>query len=148
MKLPPEVREQFARYGQQGGEIRAARLSPERRKAIGRRAATQRWVRSRFGASSFGELGLPGGALVDQGLLDLIENRVTLASLLISIAAPRLVREGVPVSGDLHSAPEEALFALLSESEGDFAHARYLAYLQQIVSFANALERVDRKSLA
>ena len=50
-------------------------------------------------------------------------------SLLVSLAAPRLHREGVPI-GQVHSDPEDRLYDLLSRS-GDLAHARYGAYLRQ-----------------
>lgn len=145
MRLPSEIREQFQRYGRVGGQTRASVLPPERRKAIARRAASLRWVRARFGRDSFEELGLPGGELIDAGLADLTEERPSLESLLVSIAAPRLRREGVPVGVELAD-PEERLYELLSKSEGDLAHARYQAYLGQASSFADAcrLARIDR----
>ena len=149
MDLPEEVRERFRRYGRSGGLRRAERMSPEARRAVARRAATSRWIRHRFGAPSFERLGLPGGELVDAGLTDLADERRTLASLAVSLAAPRLRREGVPV-GDVLQDPERALFQLLARTEGDLAHARYNAYLRQLVSFADAcrLARVDRDSRA
>lgn len=137
MKLPKDIREQFERHGRRGGKARAAALSPEKRRAIARRGAAVRWIRERFGASRFTELGLPGGELVDQGLADLAEDRATLESLLVSLAAPRLRREGVPVTSCLND-PEDRLYQLLSESEGDLAHPRYQAYLGQMLSFAEA----------
>lgn len=41
--------------------------------------------------------------------------------------------------GSVQSHPEQRLYDLLSESEGDLAHARYGAYLRQVVSFADSL---------
>ena len=137
MKLPIEIRERFRRYGRTGGRTRAARLSPEARTSVARRAATTRWIRERFGAPSFAALGLPGGELVDAGLAELADGRVELASLVLSLAAPRLRREGVPL-GRVHADPEDRLFERLSRSSGDLAHARYNAYLRQISSFADA----------
>lgn len=104
-----------------------------------------RWIRQRFGAASFEQLGLPGGDIVDAGLTDLAAERTTPESLAVSLAAPRLRREGVPVSAVLDD-PERRLFELLSRTEGDLAHARYNAYLRRLVSFADAcpLARVDR----
>ncbi len=104
-----------------------------------------RWIRKRFGAASFEELGLPGGALIDAGLADLAAGKTTLESYLVSIAAPRLYREGIPVGTPLAD-PENGLYELLSRTEGDLAFARYQAYLLQASSFANAcrLARVDR----
>jgi hypothetical protein len=140
MKLPIEVREQFRRYGRAGGRARAARMSPDARKGVARRAAIARWVRKRFGASSFQDLGLPGGEIVDAGLADLSNGQVSAESLAVSIAMPRLRREGVPLSST-HADPEDRLYRLLSRRSGDLAHARYNAYLEQMSSFANACHR-------
>ena len=137
MKLPVEVREQFRRYGRAGGRTRAARMSAVARQGVARRAAMARWLRQRFGASSFGDLGLPGGQMVDTGLADLADGRVTAESLAVSIAMPRLVREGVPMI-PTHSEPEDRLYSLLSRHSSELAHARYNAYLGQMSSFANA----------
>lgn len=145
MKLPPDQRRKFVEHGRTGGRARAAALDPERRRAIARRAARARWIRERFGASSFEELGLPGGELIDTGLADLADGRPSVASYLVSIAWPRLRREGVPVSKPLVD-PEDGLYELLSKTEGDLAFARYQAFLQQASSFADAcrIVRVDR----
>ncbi len=137
MRLPEEVRERFRRYGRAGGRRRAERMTPGERRAIARRAAAARWIRHRFGAASFEELGLPGGDLIDAGLADLASERTTLESLAVSLAAPRLRREGVPVGPALED-PERRLFERLARTEGDLAHARYNAYLTRLVSFADA----------
>lgn len=137
MRLPPDVREQFRAHGRIGGRTRAARLSARQRRAVARKAATARWIRERFGATSFGELGLPGGDLVDAGLEALAEERSSRESLLVSLAAPRLRREGVPV-GRTEEAAEERLYELLEEDSEQLAHARYLANLRQVASFADA----------
>jgi hypothetical protein len=142
MKLPDTIRKQFAHYGGQGGKARAAKLGPEARQAIARRAAASRWIRDRFGATSFATLGLPGGETVDTGLKHLAEGTVSVESLLLSLAAPRLRREGVPV-GRVLPEPENRLYELLS-AEGDLAHARYAAHLQQIASFADACHLARR----
>lgn len=145
MKLPPEIRERFRRHGRAGGRLRASRMTPEARRSVARRAASARWIRERFGSSSFRDLGLPGGHVVDTGLADLADGRATVESLLVSLAAPRLRREGVPLSAVLAN-PEDRLFELLSRSTGDLAHARYNAHLRQISSFADACRsaRFDR----
>jgi hypothetical protein len=137
MKLPEEIREQFRQYGRAGGNRRAERMAPEDRRAVARRAATSRWTRERFGASSFDELGLPGGDLVDAGLDALASGRVSAEALAVSLAAPRLRREGVPL-GSVLDDPERRLFDLLSERDGDLAHARYKALLRRLVSFADS----------
>jgi hypothetical protein len=112
-------------------------MPPEVRRAIARRGATSRWIRERFGKSSFAELGLPGGEIVDVGLSHLADGTVSQESLAVSLAASRLRREGVPVGATL-SDPENRLYDLLSTTSGDLAHARYLAWLQQLESFADA----------
>jgi hypothetical protein len=137
MKLPRSVRSRFQRYGRQGGMARAARLSPRARQAVARRAASARWIRQRFGAATFEVLGLPGGRTVDQGLADLAEGRVSPEALLVSLSAPRLRREGVPVGAVLRK-PEERLYRMLCRTEGDLAHARYKAWLRLAVSFADS----------
>ena len=149
MKLPEEVREQFRQYGRIGGHRRADSLSAAARRTVARRAATARWIRHRFGAASFEQTGLPGGEIVDAGLADLAADRTTAESLAVSLAAPRLRREGVPITMVLDE-PERGLFELPSRTEGDLAHARYNAYLRRLVSFADAchLARVDRKQRA
>jgi len=124
-------------------------MSAEARSAVAHRAALLRWVRRRFGGSSFAELGLPGGDLVDAGLADLARGRVTVESLLVSLAASRLRREGIPVGPPL-SDPEDRLYHLLEQSGGDLAHARYGAYRRQVTSFADAcrIARLDRRRRA
>jgi hypothetical protein len=145
MKLPDTIRKQFAHYGRQGGKARAAKLGPEARQATARRAAASRWIRDRFGASSFAALGLPGGETVDIGLKHIAEGTVSVESLLLSLAAPRLRREGIPV-GQVLPEPETRLYELLLAEAGDLAHARYAAHLEQIASFADAchLARLPR----
>ena len=109
------------------------------------RAASTRWIRKRFGAASFEALGLPGGEVVDAGLDDLAAGKATEESFAVSLAAPRLRREGVPVSATLED-PEIRLYASLAATNPDLAHARYGAYLRRMVSFADACRtaRIDR----
>ncbi len=140
MKLPLEVREQFRRYGRAGGRARAARMSTDAKKGVARQAAVARWVKARFGASSFEDLGLPGGEIVDVGLADLTGGRVSAESLAVSIAMPRLRREGVPLI-PAHADPEDRLYRLLSRQSAGLAHVRYCAYLGQMSSFANACHK-------
>jgi hypothetical protein len=149
VKLSDDVRERFRKHGRTGGLTRAARMSPADRTAVAHRAATTRWLKRRFGTSRFAAIGFPGGDLIDAGLVDLAHRRVTIGSLLVSLAASRLEREGVPVSPALEN-PEERLFALLSRTAGGLAHARYTAYLRQVSSFADACRRwrLDRASRA
>ena len=137
MKLPAEIRERFQSYGREGGLARSANLDALTRKAIARRAVTARWIRHRFDASNLTDLELPGADLVDAGLSDLAGEVTTIESLLVSLAAPRLRREGIPI-GRVEPNPEERLYDLLSQTAGDLAHSRYNAYLRRIVSLANA----------
>lgn len=145
MELPDEVRERFREYGRVGGRRRAAGMAASGRAAIARHAAIVRWIRERFGQPGFERLGLPGGEEVDAGLRDLAYGRTTPESLAVSLAAPRLRREGVPVPNVLND-PERRLYELLSASEGELAHARYNAWLRRLVSFADAcrLVRIDK----
>jgi hypothetical protein len=144
MRLPKTLKERFRQYGRAGGRARASSLAPAARTSIARRAALQRWTRARFGDPSFAALGLPGGELVDAGLADLASQVVTAESLLISLAAPRLRREGVPVPSEIHRDPEWRLYQLLERMAGELAHARYLAYLRQVSSFADACRKARR----
>ncbi len=145
MRLPDEVRESFRRYGRAGGRARAARMTPERRRQVARRAATARWIRQRFGAASFEALGLPGGDIVDAGLDDLAAGKATEEGFAVSLAAPRLRREGIPLGPTLED-PEVRLYDSLAATNPDLAHARYGAYLRRMVSFADACRsaRIDR----
>ena len=147
MKLPPEVREKFRRYGRLGGKARADKLNGTARRRVASRAAAVRWLKARFGDSSFAALGLPGGDIIDTGLADLTNGTISLQSLAVSLAAPRLRREGVPVPTPFTDA-EERLYDLLAETSGNLAHARYSAYLRQLASFADAcrLARRDGES--
>ena len=79
--------------------------------------------------------------MVDAGLAELADGETTEASLLVSLAATRLRREGVPL-GAVHEDPEDLLFQLLAKTSDDLAHARYGAYLRQMSSFADACRRV------
>jgi hypothetical protein len=150
MKLPRAVIAKFREHGKAGGHARAKRMSPADRKSVARRAARRRWTRERFGDASFAALGLPGGEILDAGLADLDRQAETVESLLVSLAAPRLRREGVPLPREVHREPEERLYRLLEDMAGGLAHARYLAYLRQASSFADAcgLARRDRKRRA
>jgi hypothetical protein len=96
-------------------------------------------VRERFGAPAFEEVGLPGGNMIDQGLEDLANERETPESLMVALAAPRLAREGVPIPRTPRiSDADHRLYRLLEHQDGDLAHARYLARLRLLESFADA----------
>ena len=85
---------------------------------------------------------LPGQDLVEQGLADLAQDRVSDASLLVLIAAPRLRRLGIRVPDrPLAGRREHDLYARLDERLGAAAHSHYNSLIRRIVSFAHALER-------
>jgi hypothetical protein len=101
-------------------------------------AAIQRWIRVRFGAPSFAARGLPGGETIDSGLAALAAGEESIESLLVSLSAPRLLREGVPVPRAVFTDADVRLYRVLERTAGDLAHARYLAYLRLAASFADA----------
>ncbi len=92
---------------------------------------------------------LPGAELVRQGLADLRDGRVSEASLLLLIAAPRLRAIGIAIPGERQEdggrqedgeSPEHRLYSLLANRLGGAAHSRYNALLARIASFASAAE--------
>jgi hypothetical protein len=87
---------------------------------------------------------LPGHELVSAGLIDLAAGRESEASLLVTMAAPRLRALGfdvpVPVGGV--ERPSHRLYELLSERDSG-AHSRYNALVGRMVSFARAAERAS-----
>lgn len=145
MKMPENIRAEFQAYGRTGGHERARRMQPQKRQAVARQAAVRRWTKARFGEQHFAELGMPGGAAIDKGLADLTEGRETIESLLVSLAAPRLRREGVPVPRNTLPDAHDRLYDLLASTHGELAHPRFGAWLRQVVSFADACAsaRVD-----
>lgn len=82
---------------------------------------------------------LPGEDVVLAGLDDLAHGRETVASLLVSIGAPRLRRLGLEIPRTI-SDPEEKLFALLEREDPLDAHSRYNALTRRLVSFERAAE--------
>jgi hypothetical protein len=84
---------------------------------------------------------LPGGDLIEAGLADLESGVESVASLLVSIGAPRLRRAGFPVENPFPS-PNERLYAALEKEHGDGAHSRYNALIRRLVSFERAAECV------
>ncbi len=85
---------------------------------------------------------IPGEDLVEQGLADLAENRLTDCSLLVLITAPRLRRLGIKIPDRPFPRPyEHQLYARLDERFGRGAHSQYNSLIRRIVSYARALER-------
>ena len=88
---------------------------------------------------------MPGGEAIDTGLMDLAADHESIESLVVSLAAPRLRREGVAVPRNAYADADTRLYRMLEHSDGDLAHARYLAWLRQVASFADACPRARRK---
>lgn len=88
------------------------------------------------------EPSLPGEELVEQGLADLAQDRVTDCSLLVLLAAPRLKRLGIHIPNRAFPRPyEHQLYARLAERLGTAAHSHYNSLIRRIVSYARALEQ-------
>jgi hypothetical protein len=80
---------------------------------------------------------LPGAEIVEVGLEDLAQERETVESLLVSMAAARLRDLGFSVAAPIAD-PEIRLYRLLSAQLGDAAHARYNSLVRRLVSFQRA----------
>ena len=91
--------------------------------------------------------GLPGEALVREGLADLEAGRRTIATCLVAIARPRLAEAGLVPGAAMSGSgePERNLYALLRQEGGD-AYSRYNALLRELASFEAALDRRLRTS--
>jgi hypothetical protein len=85
--------------------------------------------------------GLPGEALVREGLADCQAGRRTIPACLVAIARPRLTRSGLlpPATISFLPEPEFQLYRLLCDQGGD-AYSRYNALLRELVSFEFALD--------
>lgn len=82
----------------------------------------------------------PGEELVERGIRDLAEGRETIASLLVSIGAPRLRKVGLKIPVPTFDSPEHRLYQILSTEDPDAAHSRYNALIRRLVSFERAAE--------
>jgi len=80
---------------------------------------------------------LPGSDIVEEGLSDLRAGRETVASLLVSIGAPRLRQLGLELPPPF-AGPEHRLYERLALSGPATAHSRYNALLRRLVSFERA----------
>jgi hypothetical protein len=93
-------------------------------------------------------LGLPGEALLREGLADFQSERCTIPACLVAIARSRLRRAGL-ITGLVASSfpePERQLYRLLRQEGGD-AYSRYNALIRELVSFEQALDRRQNKKL-
>lgn len=87
---------------------------------------------------------MPGGQAIDRGLEALAGGIECVESLMVSLAAPRLRREGVPLPRQRFNDPDLRLYRLLERTSAELAHARYLACLRQLTSFADACAGLRR----
>jgi hypothetical protein len=91
--------------------------------------------------------GLPGEALLREGLADFQSGRATIPACLVGIARSRLGRAGLipKVVPNPFPEPELQLYRLLRQQEGD-AYSRYNALVRELVSFEQALDRRQRQA--
>ncbi len=85
--------------------------------------------------------GLPGEALVREGLADFLAGKCTMPACLVAMAQPRLRRAGW-ITADVASPcpePERQLYRLLGQQGGD-AYSRYNALVRELLSFEQALD--------
>ncbi len=89
--------------------------------------------------------GLPGEALLREGLADFRSGRRTIAACLVGIARSRLTGAGLlPLSASNPIPdPEMQLYRLLRLQGGD-AYSRYNSLIRELVSFEQALDRRTR----
>jgi len=86
--------------------------------------------------------GLPGEALVREGLADFQSGRCTIPACLVGMAQSRMRRAGLitgVVAGSFPE-PERQLYRLLGQQGGD-TYSRYNALVRELVSFEQALDR-------
>lgn len=88
----------------------------------------------------------PGGDLVVKGLRDLARGIVSVESLLVQMASPRLSALGFEISqggegGDLY---EHRLFDLLCSQNSRTAYGTYNGLIARMVSFVNAYAKLGR----
>ena len=92
--------------------------------------------------------GLPGEALLQEGLTDFQRGRCTIPACLVGMAQTRLRCAGL-LTGEVASSldePELRLYRLLRQEGGD-AYSRYNALLRELMSFEQALDRRQSKKL-
>ena len=88
---------------------------------------------------------LPGAELVEAGLDDLAQDRLTDCALLVLIAGPRLRQLGLEIPERAAARPyEHTLYAQLAGCLGAAAHSHYNSLIRRVVSYARAREREQR----
>src|SRR5437016_3817747 len=85
---------------------------------------------------------IPGEELVQEGLADLAQDKLTDCSLLLLVAAPRLRNLGVDIPDRPTSTPyHHLLYERLEDRLGTAAHSHYNSLIRRIVSYARAMEQ-------
>ena len=94
-------------------------------------------------------LGLPGEAVVREGLADYEAGRCTVPACLVGMARSRLQRAGLLTAavGRFIPEPEPQLYRLLRQEGGD-AYSRYNGLLRELTSFEQALDGRQSRQLA
>jgi hypothetical protein len=87
---------------------------------------------------------LPGGELVTEGLIDLVNGRETIPALIVAIGAPKLRQIGIELPEYNLPVPEHRLYDLLAAEDSDSAHSRYNALIRRLVSFERAASCVKK----
>ncbi len=84
--------------------------------------------------------GLPGADIVQSGLRDLDDSRVTESSLLVLIASPNLKRLGiaVPELTGIELPYEHRLYELIAAEHKQSPYSRYNSLIRRLVSFERA----------
>lgn len=85
--------------------------------------------------------GLPGGDRIERGLRDLREARTTPEALLVATASIRLRAFGLDVPPAPVGDPQLALYVVLGESGIEDPYGTYNAWLRELSSFLEAMER-------
>ena len=94
------------------------------------------------------DLSLPGADLVQQGLADLDQGRVSEHSLLLMAAAPSLRNVGLEIPERPSPRPyHHLLYEHIEERLGDGAHSYYNSLIRRIVSFTHAPEKRKTRPL-
>ena len=78
---------------------------------------------------------LPGAEIVEAGLRDLEDGRMTVEALLVVSAATGLRRLQIAVPDSPWDDPDLRLYRLLEQEHGLGAHSKYNAWRRRLVSF-------------
>ncbi len=89
-------------------------------------------------------VGLPGGARVERGLSDLAAGRQTPQALLVATARQRLTALGLELAPLDVDDPQLALYLALGQAGVEDPYGTYNAWLRELTSFLEALERRAR----